>query len=99
MPEVVRLCGDVFEEIESQAACRLSRIVSRITYRRSSPADVEWLLARAEDMEDDLILTANPFGDCSDDGARELWRKVVRGRKTWVCHWTRRRIGRGNVTW
>ena len=46
-------------------------------------------------MSDDEVLTANPFGDCDDDGARELRRQVVRARKPWICHWTRRPIAVG----
>ncbi len=92
--EVVRFCDDVFEEVETQNASRLSRIVRRINKHRASPADLEWLLVQAEAMSDDLILTASPFeGD--QDGAVELRRQVVRARKPWVCHWTRRPIAVG----
>ncbi|GLS45918.1 hypothetical protein [Methylobacterium brachythecii] len=94
VPEVVRLCNDVFEEVETQNASRLSRIVRRINNHKSSPADLAWLLVQAEALTDDLILTASPFeGD--QDGAEELRRQVVRARKPWVCHWTRRPITLG----
>ena len=93
--EALRLCGEVFEEIETQNANRLSRIMRRIAYRRSGAADIPWLLLQAERMTDDEILTAGPFGDCDDDGARELRRQVVRARKPWTCHWTRRPIAVG----
>lgn len=94
MPDVVRLCAEVHEEIETQNANRLSRIVRRIYDHKASPADLAWLLVQAEAMSDDLILTANPFdGDQGD--AVELRRQVVRARKAWVCHWTRRPIAVG----
>ncbi|UYW31953.1 hypothetical protein [Methylorubrum extorquens] len=45
-------------------------------------------------LTDKMVLTANPF-DGDQDGAVELRRQVVRARKSWVCHWTRRPIAVG----
>lgn len=55
MPDVVRFCGEIFEEAETRNASLLSPIVRRINDHRSSPADLAWLLVQAEVMSGDLI--------------------------------------------
>ncbi|QDI82429.1 hypothetical protein E8E01_19405 [Methylorubrum populi] len=93
-PRVVELRQDLFEEIETLAMASLRRIVGRISDHRATDADLAWLLTEAETLTDEMVLMANPFdGDQGD--AVELRRQVVRARKPWACHWTKRLIAVG----
>lgn len=88
------LFEDMFEEIEFAAKGREERITQRIADGTHSQDDVDWIRARAESLSDELLLEMNPFsGDESE--AKELSRKVVRGRVPHTCHWTKRTIQPG----
>lgn len=97
--EVIDIIQDLAEEADPEMPTAFHNLQGRILFRIGrgtfNDLDLAWVQRKAVDqVTDEDMLGVDAFS--GDQGeARELSRRVIRGRKDHTCHWTGRTIPAG----